>query len=152
MTRVLFYHSAPKDRLETARELVCSMFARGKSVTVFAPDSRRAEWLDRVLWMQPQTSFVPHCAATDPLAAETPVLFAADLAALEAVPSPARLFNLAEELSEEMLARFSRFPALIEAITTDADERGRGRARAKQYKDAGFSPLEYVDLSQGTGA
>ena len=39
---------------------------------------RIATKLDRLMWTWPATGFLPHCAAHDALAAETPVLIGGD--------------------------------------------------------------------------
>jgi DNA polymerase-3 subunit chi len=49
---------------------------RGRKVLIYAPDDRVAAQVDRQLWSQPATGFVPHCRAGDTLAGETPVIIA----------------------------------------------------------------------------
>ena len=77
MTSIDFYFNA-SDRLEVACRLAGKAAARNTRMLIYAPDL--AQRLDQMLWTWQAVSFVPHCFATDALAAETPVVIAADAA------------------------------------------------------------------------
>jgi DNA polymerase-3 subunit chi len=103
VTQVFFYHNAA-NRIGATAALIGKACAQKKPLLVYAPDADIAAALDRQLWAQAPTSFVPHVAADSPLAAETPVLIASSLespAARRTAFQPlqrraARLFALCE--------------------------------------------------------
>lgn len=144
MTRVVFYHNAPR-RMEAAHALLEQACAAGKTMAVFVPDPERAQLLDRLLWTQPATGFIPHCGSEHPLAEETPVVLFTREAQLAETACP-RLFNLAEEAPRD-LASFARFSSLIEVVGLDPAEREQARERVRQYKAAGFA-VKYIDLGE----
>ncbi|HMW16941.1 MAG TPA: DNA polymerase III subunit chi [Accumulibacter sp.] len=141
MTQIFFYHDAV-DRLGATAALIGKAVARNKSLIVYAPEAEMATALDRHLWQQPPTGFVPHVDAGSPLAAETPVVIARDL---ETIIHDERLFNF----SNQVPPGFSRFTSLIEVVGLDAAERLAARERVKYYKDRGYG-IQYFDLSEGT--
>ncbi len=106
---------------------------------VYAPDAQLAAALDRQLWTQPPTGFVPHVDVNSPLADETPVLIASKL---DSVPHDERLFNLASDVPPG----FARFTSLIEVVGQGDEERADGRQRARFYKDRGYD-VRYVDCA-----
>lgn len=139
MTQIFFYHNAA-DRITAAAALIGKAFVQKKALLVYAPDAEVASTLDRQLWIQPPTGFIPHVRADSPLAAETPVLIASQL---ESLPQNERLFNL----SAEIPPGFSRFTSVIEVVGRNADERLAGRERAKFYKDRGYE-IKFFDLAE----
>lgn len=130
MTSIDFYFNAP-DRLQVACRLAGKALAQGKRTLLFAPDPELAQRLDRLLWTWPATGFVPHCASDDPLAAETPVLIAAEP---EATPSCQILLNLGTECPP----LFERYERLLEVVSADEADRRAGRARYAWYRDRGY--------------
>jgi DNA polymerase-3 subunit chi len=92
-----------------------------------------------MLWTNAALSFVPHCRADSPLAAETPILITDTL---ETIPQDERLMNL----SQEIPPGFSRFHSLIEVVGQDESDRLAARDRVKFYKDRGYE-VRYFDLS-----
>lgn len=137
MTRILFYHGA-SDKLATACRLIGELYKQGRKIVVYAPDATLAQRIDQLLWTQPAIGFFPHCAATSPLAAETPILIAR---ALEALAHDDVLVNLDGELP----SAFSRFEQLIEIVGLDDEDRMPARSRYKFYRDRGY-PLETQNL------
>ncbi len=73
MTTVDFYFNAD-DRLQVACRLAGKAYAQKKRLLVHAPDAELAARIDKMLWTWQAIGFVPHCAAHDPLASETPIL------------------------------------------------------------------------------
>ena len=92
MTQVFFYHGAA-DKIAAACALLSGAYAKKKPMLVFAPEKEVANSVDRMLWTQPALSFVPHCRADSPLAAETPILITDSL---ETLPQDERLMNLSQ--------------------------------------------------------
>ena len=138
MTQVFFYHGAA-DRLAAACALIGGAWSKRKPLLVYAPDPPVADDLDRLLWTQAQLSFIPHCRADSPLAAETPILIADRV---DAMPQQERLMNLARAIPPG----YARFQSLIEVVGRDEDDRLAARERVRQYKEQGCD-VQYFDLS-----
>lgn len=138
MTQVFFYHGA-SDRIAAACALLSGAYAKKKPMLVFAREKEVASSLDRMLWTHAALSFVPHCRADSPLAAETPILITDTL---EGIAQDERLMNL----SRDIPPGFSRFQNLIEVVGQDEDDRTAARDRVKAYKDRGCD-VRYFDLS-----
>lgn len=139
MTQVFFYHGAA-DKVSAACALISKAYAQNKPVAVYAPDAEIAADLDRQLWTHAQLSFVPHCFADSPLAAETPIVIARNAAQ---IPATDRLMNLGRELPE----RLERFASFIEVVGIDEDDRQAARQRVAHYKTQGID-VRYFDLSE----
>lgn len=140
MTRIQFLHGAP-DRLASAAEWLRQAWQERQPVLVYVPVRQTAEQLDRLLWCQPATGFVPHCAAESSLAAETLILLASDLAAL---PHDSCLLNLSDELPQG----FARFADLVEIVSTADSDRLPARERFKFYRERGYA-LDTRDIGKG---
>jgi DNA polymerase III subunit chi len=138
LTQIFFYHNAA-DRIAATVALIGKAYAQKKPLLIYAPEAEVASTLDRQLWMQPPTGFIPHVRSSSPLAAETPVLIADKL---ESLPQDERLINL----STDVPPGFSRFTSVIEVVGQDSAERLAGRARVKFYKDRGYA-INYFDLA-----
>ncbi|MBN8453548.1 DNA polymerase III subunit chi [Accumulibacter sp.] len=141
MTKVFFYHNAA-DRVATAASLIARTVGQKKALLVYVPDAAVAAALDRHLWLHPPTGFVPHVDIDSPLAAETPVVIANRL---DAIDRDERLFNLAPDVPPG----FSRFNSLIEIVGQGDEERLAGRERARFYRDRGYE-IQYIDQSGRT--
>ena len=139
MTQIFFYHNAD-DRLSAAAALIGKAARQKKPLLVYAPDREIASAIDRQLWTQAPTGFIPHVWSDSPLAAETPVIITGDA---ESATQNERLFNL----SMEVPPGFSRFTSLIEIVGQADDERQAGRERARFYKDRGYE-IKFFDLAE----
>ncbi len=131
MTSIDFYFNA-EDRLQVACRLAGKACAQKKKLLIFAPASDTARRIDNLLWTWQQLSFIPHCAAHDPLAAQTPVLIASDATA---PPDCDILINLGAECPPF----FERYARLLEIVGQDDMGRSQGRARFKFYKERGYA-------------
>ena len=138
MTQVFFYHGAA-DKVAAACALLSGAYAKKKPMLVFAREKEVAGNLDRMLWTHSALSFVPHCRADSPLAAETPILITDNL---DCISQNERLMNL----SREIPPGFSRFESLIEVVGQDEEDRAAARDRVKLYKERGCD-VRYFDLS-----
>lgn len=138
MTSIDFYFNAP-DRLQVACRLAGKALAQGRSLLVYSPDGDSASRIDRLMWTWPAIGFVPHCAPHDPLAAETPVLIAADA---EAPQRCDVLLNLAAACPPH----FERFERLLEVVGAGEEERAAGRDRYRFYKSRGYA-IAHHDLA-----
>ena len=139
MTQIFFYHNAA-DRIAAAAALIGKALMQKKALLVYAPDAEVASQIDRQLWLQPPTGFLPHVRNTSPLASETPAVITDEL---ETQPHHERLFNL----SAEIPGAFSRFTSVIEVVGQDEGERQAGRERVKYYKDRGYA-IKFIDLAE----
>jgi DNA polymerase-3 subunit chi len=139
LTQIFFYHNAA-DRIAAAAALLGKACRQGKSVLVYVPETALAEALDRQLWITPPTGFIPHVRDTSPLAAETPIILASDIAASV---HDERLLNL----SADVPSAFSRFTSVIEVVGRNENERSAAREHARFYKDRGYA-IQYFDLAE----
>ena len=116
MTSIDFYFNAA-DKLQVACRLAGKAAAQGKRLLIYAPQTDIAQRIDRMLWTWQATGFVPHCAAQDPLAGETPVLIATTA---DAPPA------------------FERYERLLELVAQDDEDRRAARERYKFYRERGY--------------
>jgi len=138
VTRVDFHFNAP-DKLEYGCRLVRKIVRAGQRVVVFA-DPVSISKFDAALWTFSQLDFIPHVAAGDALAAQTPVLLCSE-------PVETAHCDVLVNLGLETPAFFSRFERLIEVVSTGDEDRTRARERWRHYKDRGY-PLESFDLAR----
>lgn len=140
MTRISFLHGAV-DRIQSAAQWLHQAWGRRQAVLVYVPNTDQATRLDRLLWTQPALSFLPHCRADAPLAAQTPIRLTAQL---DEPPREACLLNLGDEL----LPGFSRFELLVEIVSRDDADRLPARDRFKFYRNQGYT-IDSYDISGG---
>lgn len=131
MTSIDFYFNA-QDRLQVACRLAGKSLAQRKRLLIYAPEPELVARIDRMLWTWPATGFVPHCRPEDLLAAQTPVLIAADG---DAGAGCELLLNLAQDCPPF----FERFARLLEIVAQDEAERRAGRARYAWYRERGYA-------------
>jgi DNA polymerase-3 subunit chi len=144
MTSVDFYFNAA-DKLQVACRLAGKAMAQGKRLLIYAPQADTAQRIDRMLWTWQATGFVPHCAAHDPLAGETPVLIAADMQAAIACHV---LLNLAPDTPPA----FERYERLLELVAQDDEDRRAARARYKFYRQRGYRIADHDLGGEASGA
>ena len=140
MTTIDFYFNAA-DRLQVACRLAGKALAQRKRILIFAPEADLAQKVDRMLWTWPAIAFVPHCMATDALAAETPVLIAADG---ESAPVCDVLLNLGSDCP----GFFARYERLLEIVSQEDEGRTAGRSRYAWYRERGYA-IRNHDLASG---
>ena len=107
---------------------------RGRSTEACACSRRTrsaTDALDRLLWLQPATGFLPHCRLASPLASETPIIVDH---ALEHEGPAAVLVNL----SFEPPPFFSRFERLAEIVRPTKRTSQAGRERYRFYRERGY--------------
>jgi len=140
VTRIEFLHDAP-DRIAAAAEWLRRAWQKRLPVLVYVPERQTADQLDRLLWTQPATGFLPHCGAESSLAAETPIILADNL---ERLPQDRCLLNLGNELPPG----FSRFEELVEIVSTADADRLPARERFKFYRERGYA-IEARSIAAG---
>jgi DNA polymerase-3 subunit chi len=132
MTSIDFYFNAG-NRLEVACRLAGKALQQQKRLLIYAPQPETAQAIDRLLWTAQAVSFIPHCAARDPLAAETPVLIATD----DGIP--AQDCEVLLNLSDDCPPFFERHARLLEIVPQEDAARRAGRARYAFYRDRGYA-------------
>ena len=130
MTTIDFYFNA-ENRLQVACRLAAKAASQKKRMLIYAPDAGTAGAIDKMLWTWQAIGFLPHCAATDELAAETPVLVAAG----EETPADCPLLL---NLSEACPPHFARFERLFEVVPAEEAARAAGRERYRFYLERGY--------------
>jgi len=139
VTKVDFYTGSPY-KLRTACQLSHKAMQAQLKVVITLPDAQHCDALNRLLWQQPASSFIPHCRLDDELAERTPVLLA-----LDETQFPHH--HLLISLQGETPSFFSRFERVIEIVGNDEADSLRGRARFKFYRDRGYE-LRHIDLNK----
>ncbi len=140
MTSVDFYTHVD-DKLLFACQITARAMAKKQPVLIYA-DAREAAAVDALLWTTPARSFIPHCAPTHKLAAETPVIID-DM--LEHEGPAAVLVNL----HSEPPPFFSRFERLAEIVGRGDDAAAAGRTRFRFYRERGYE-MRAHNLSERT--
>jgi DNA polymerase III subunit chi len=136
---IKFYHNAP-DRLRAACVVTAKAVQQGLKVIVYAPDGGLARQYDSLLWRAQPQSFVPHVAASSPLAAQTPVVMVHELTNL---PYDDMLLNLADDLP----TGYDHFRLLVEIVGNDEAGRSAARSRWRFYKEHAHTVQAY-DLAK----
>ena len=130
MTSIDFYFNAD-DRLQVACRLAAKAASQGKRLLVHTPDPELAGRFDKMLWTWQALAFVPHCAAHDVLAADTPVL----LSGGEETPEGC---DVILNLGAGCPPHFERFARLLEIVGAEDAEREAARERYKFYQARGY--------------
>ncbi|MBN3852459.1 MULTISPECIES: DNA polymerase III subunit chi [unclassified Paraburkholderia] len=134
MTRIDF-HTNVGDALMYACRLVRKAYLADQQVVVLA-EPARLRTFDELLWTFSPLEFVPHCMADNALAAQTPIVLAADL---ERAPHHRVLLNLGAAVPPQ----FARFERLLEVIGDAPEELASGRERYRFYRDRGYTLNNY---------
>lgn len=151
MTRIDFAFGAP-DRLRTACVIARKRYLAGDRVIAYCTDASRLAQFDWLLWAFDPFSFVPHVAADDPMAAQTPVVLCtaspADvLAGWGAQASPPWLLNL----DDACVPDADRFIRVMEVVCGQDDDRAQARQRWRTYAASGHD-VHAHDLKQPSKA
>jgi DNA polymerase III subunit chi len=142
VTHIDFYFNA-EDRFQVACRLAAKAASQKKRMLIYAPDADSASRIDRMLWTWQAVGFVPHCAASDEIAAETPLLIATG----DETPQDCGLLL---NLSEAAPPHFARFERLFEVVPADEAGRAAGRSRYRFYQERGYKIANH-DLAAGNG-
>jgi DNA polymerase-3 subunit chi len=144
VTTIDFYTQVP-DRHDFVRRLCAKALASKARLVLWATDHEACQRLSRMLWSVPATGFIPHVAAHDALAAQTPVILDCE----------ATMFShddVLVNLRSEVPPFFSRFNRLVEIVAAgDEDAAEAARARYRYYRDRGYE-LRTHDMSSNPTA
>lgn len=131
MTSIDFYTQVD-DKHDFARRLCTKALASRARILIWLADPTESQKLSRLLWSVPSTGFVPHCAASDPLAARTPIV-------LDHAAGPFPHDDVLVNLRCEVPPFFSRFQRMIEIVSaSDEDDKREARERFRHYRDRGY--------------
>jgi DNA polymerase-3 subunit chi len=143
VTQIDFYTNVA-DKLATACRIAAKAYGLGHRMLVLCPDREVAARVDRMLWATPATGFIPHCAPTDALAAETPIIV-----------DPTGDHPLGDEVLLNLRAEwppfFGRYQRLVEIVSLNDEDRRAARERFKFYRDRGYE-IRTHDLKEGPAA
>ena len=145
MAEILFYHLTRTPLEATLPELLEKSLARGWKALVKTGDAERLDWLDRMLWLANEGSFLPHGKAGDGREAEQPVL----IGTTGEAPNGAEVLFIVDgaEIGAEEARRFQRACILFDGNDGSATERARA-----QWKDLTGAGLAAKYWSQESGA
>ena len=131
MPRVDFYILAaagPAPREQFCCRLAARAWREGLDVHIRTADAAMAERLDTTLWTFDEASFIPH--GREPLAGDNPIVITPE-------PAPGALvINLADSPPADWTGRHR----IAEIISADDAAREAGRARYRDYQNAGARP------------
>jgi DNA polymerase-3 subunit chi len=137
MTRIDF-HSNVADKLAYACRLARKAYMAQNRVVLLTDDAGALAELDAALWTFSAIDFLPHVAAGDALAAQTPIVLTdSDSAQLPH-------FDILVNLSRRVPANFARFERVFEIVSTDQDDAALGRERYVYYKQQAYQPTHFV--------
>ncbi|HYD81250.1 MAG TPA: DNA polymerase III subunit chi [Paucimonas sp.] len=136
MTRIDFHSNVP-DKVSYACRLVRKARSANCDVVLLAADNRQLAMLDEALWTFSEQDFLPHVAAGDALAPQTPIILTANEET--ELPHHQILINL----SDATPAHFARFERMFEIIADDEADKAAGRERYRFYQQRGY-PLTHV--------
>ena len=137
MTRVDFHSKVP-DKLLYACRLIRKARTAGMKVVVYLQDSQQLSDFDQALWTFSEHDFIPHVAASDALAEQTPVILSCD--ASENLPHHQVLINLSTQTPDH----FARFERMFEIVSTDEQDLAAGRGRFKHNQTRGYALTHFV--------
>jgi len=139
LTQIDFYTHVAQP-LKLAARIIAKAYRTHGTVRVLTPDPATTQALDRLLWMDPPLSFLPHCRMDSAVAGETPIWIDERL---EHSGPAAVLVNL----HPEPPPFFSRFERLAELVPADEAHVMAGRARFRFYRERGYEMRRH-DWSQ----
>ncbi|AMO93895.1 DNA polymerase III chi subunit, HolC family protein [Collimonas fungivorans] len=136
MTQIDFHTNISDKFLYTCR-LVRKARAAQRQIVILGSSEDLAT-LDRALWTFSEHDFLPHVRAGDPLAAQTPVILAADEET--GWPHHQILINLSGKTPQH----FARFERMFEIISLADDDKAGGRDRYRFYQQRGYPLTHFV--------
>lgn len=106
---------------------------------VVVGDESFLKQLDAQLWTFSPIEFLPHAWTHEDCAIETPIVFARDFSDpnLKHLPHGDVLIHAGTRACDSMENLATRFPRIVELVSTQEQDRLAGRERYKQYRDLG---------------
>lgn len=138
MQKVDFHYNVA-NRLRYACLVARTVLRRNLRLAVWSSDEERLKRLDAMLWNFDDLAFLPHVRPGHRLAPETPIWLSSRLDELEGDV----LLLLDDALPPDWETLFTRFPRIIDVVSTQQDELQASRARFRAYKAAGVELAAY---------
>ena len=137
MTRIDFHSNVP-DKIAYACRLVRKALSAQNQIVLLTDDANQLAELDAALWNFSSVDFLPHVLASDPLAAQTPIILTdndeADL------PHTDLLVNLSRRTPNNV----GQFKRMIEVISSNEEDAAAGRKRYVAYKQQDYPLTHFV--------
>ncbi|MES2012794.1 MAG: DNA polymerase III subunit chi [Pseudomonadota bacterium] len=130
MTRVEFFFNVP-DKLIKITELCEKAVAKGRQLTIFTPDDATSDALQKTLWQQAATSFLPSSKSDAVLSEFSPIV-------LDMSGEQLRQDDILINLQAQHPPFFSRFRYLVELVGVDEADKAAARSRFRFYRDRGY--------------
>jgi DNA polymerase-3 subunit chi len=134
MARIDFAFGAT-ERITQACQTSLRQHLAGQPLIVYCTDAGRLKAFDQKLWGVDEAAFVPHVAADDPEAADTPIwLVSNDLhGALGRAPAKVWLLNLDDHCPPGI----DNVTRVLEIVSDDDTDKAAARERWRLYQAAG---------------
>jgi len=137
MTQIDFHTNISDKFLYTCRLVRKARMAQ-RQIVMLSSNAEDLATLDQALWTFSEHDFLPHVRAGDPLAAQTPVILAAD----EETEWPHH--QILVNLSGRTPLHFARFERMFEIISLAEDDKAGGRERYRFYQQRGYPLTHFV--------
>lgn len=142
-TRIDFHTNIADKFLYTCRLVRKALAAKSSHATtnivILTSNAEDLAKLDQLLWTFSEQDFLPHVQASDPAAAQTPIILTTDLNQAT-LPHHQILINLSGNTPTD----FSRFTRMFEIVTTDEADKNNSRERYRSYQQGGFPLTHFV--------
>lgn len=140
MTRVEFIFNVP-DKLAKVTDLCEKAVAKGRQLTIFTQDDVMNVALQKQLWQQSPTSFLPSNVPDDTMSQFSPIV-------LDATGENLLQDDVLINMQAETPPFFSRFRYLVELVGHDESDKAAARERFKFYRDRGYE-IKRTDMALG---
>ena len=134
MTRIDFHTNVADKIIYTCRLVRKARLASANSrIIILTKDKSQLDALDRALWTFSEQDFLPHAAASDALASQSPVVLT------DSVVGEFPHHDILVNLSGALPAPFAQFERVCEIVSQDPSETAAGRERYAYYRERGYS-------------
>lgn len=126
------FHTNISDKFSYTCRLVRKARGAQCQIVILTSNADDLATLDRALWTFSDHDFLPHVAANDPLAKQTPIILTSDETTV--LPHHQVLINL----SNRTPSHFARFERMFEIVTLGETEKNDSRERYRFYQQRGY--------------
>jgi DNA polymerase-3 subunit chi len=140
MTRVEFIFNVP-DKFAKVTDICEKAVAKGRQLTVFTQDNMMNDTLQKQLWRQSVTSFLPGNFPDDAMSQFSPIV-------LDTTGEHLLQDDVLINMQAEIPPFFSRFRYLVELVGHEESDKTAARVRFKFYRDRGYE-IKRTDMALG---
>lgn len=140
MTRVEFIFNVP-DKLAKVTDLCEKAVAKGRQLTVFTQDDIMNVALQKQLWQQSATSFLPSNFPGDVMSQFSPIV-------IDTTGENLLQDDVLINMQSGTPPFFSRFRYLVELVGHEESDKAAARTRFKFYRDRGYE-IKSTDMALG---